>query len=76
MKRPVIPKKLNKQSLSWITKGLTSKAYPYEIVDNVRGYSVWMYGERHYENLARELPSLKVAKAFCEQHAKQQKETE
>lgn len=61
--------------LSWIQKGQTSKAYPYEIVDTIRGYSVYMYGTTRYEMLAHELKSRKLAIEFCERHRAQQSET-
>jgi hypothetical protein len=64
-----------KGTLSWINKGLVWTAYPYEIVDRVRGWEIWAHGRHGYENLAREIESKKEAMAFCERHRQKQKET-
>jgi len=66
---------VTKGTLTWITKGLISKAYPYEIIDKIRGFEIWMYAEHGYQNLAREIQSKREAIAFCERHKQQQKET-
>lgn len=61
--------------LSWIQKGQTSKAYPYEIVATVRGYSVYMYGATRYEMLAHEMSSRRLAQEFCERHRVRESES-
>lgn len=61
--------------LSWIHKHGTSKAYPYEVIDKIREFKVYWYGERGYELLAHELPSRKAGIEFCERHWQRVKET-
>jgi len=50
---------------NWITKGLMSKSYPYEIIDKIRGFEIWMHGRNGYENLAREIQTKREAIEFA-----------
>ena len=60
--------------LAWIHKGQTSKAYPYEVIDTIRCFKVYWYGERGYELLASDLASRAAAITFAERHAQHERE--
>lgn len=62
-------------SLPWITKGLTAKAYPYQITDGVMGFKVWIYDSHGLTCLARDLPTMKAAKTWAESHKAKASET-
>lgn len=55
-------------AMTWVQRGNKYASYPYQIYQDVRGFSAWIFSKDQSGLLGKEVMSLDKAKGLCEKH--------